>query len=280
MSADPSTARWRRYLDAVNFDEAPRPLRAPMEFAFVALRRFIAIEGAQQATVLAAQAFTSLIPLMVVAAAASPGSEDLADRMVERFGLKGDSAASMQQLFASAGTTQSAITWISIVILLLSALSFTRALQRIFQRAYGRKNDMIKDQQRGLAWLVCLGVWVTLLSPLHESLEDLGGIVFAVVVATVSGFLLWLGTPMLLLGERNWHLLAPGAAVSGFLGALLGVASSIYVPIAMEWSADKYGLIGVAFALQSWLLVAGFLIVIGAAIGATVVERVEARERP
>ena len=94
--------------------------------------------------------------------------------MVERFGLHGDSAESMQQLFASAGTTRSTITWISIVILMLSALSFTRALQRVFQRAYARKPDMIKDQQRGLAWLVCLGIWVTLLSPLHESLEDLG----------------------------------------------------------------------------------------------------------
>ena len=276
MSTDHSTARWRRYLDAVNFDEAPRPLRAIFEFAFVALRRFIAIEGAQQATLLGAQAFTSLIPLMVVAAAASPGEGDLADRMVERFGLHGDSAESMQQLFASAGTTRSTITWISIVILMLSALSFTRALQRIFQRAYARKPDMIKDQQRGLAWLVCLGIWVTLLSPLHESLEDLGGIVFAVLVATVSGFLLWLGTPMLLLGERDWRFLAPGALVSGFLGALLGVASSIYVPIAMDWSAEKYGLIGIAFALQSWLLVAGFVIVIGAVIGATVVERVAA----
>ena len=276
MSTDHSTARWRRYLGAVNFDEAPRPLRAIFEFAFVALRRFIAIEGAQQATLLGAQAFTSLIPLMVVAAAASPGDGDLADRMVERFGLHGDSAESMQQLFASAGTTRSTITWISIVILMLSALSFTRALQRIFQRAYARKPDMIKDQQRGLAWLVCLGIWVTLLSPLHESLEDLGGIVFAVVVATVSGFLLWLGTPMLLLGERDWRFLAPGALVSGFLGALLGVASSIYVPIAMDWSAEKYGLIGIAFALQSWLLVAGFVIVTGAVIGATVVERVAA----
>ena len=212
VSTDRSAARWRRYLDAVNFDEAPRPLRAAFEFAFVALRRFIAIEGAQQAIVLAAQAFTSLIPLMVVAAAASPGSEDLADRIVERFGLHGDSARSMQQLFATAGTTQSTITWISIVILMLSALSFTRALQRVFQRAYVRKPDMIQDQQRGLVWLVCLGIWVTLLSPLHESLEHLGGIVFAVLVATASGFLLWLGTPMLLLGERDWRCLAPGRA--------------------------------------------------------------------
>ena len=276
MPTDQSAPRWRRYLDSIDFDEAPPALRAPLEFAFVAMRRFISIEGAQQAIVLAAQAFTSLIPLMVVAAALSPGNEDLADRIVERFGLKGDSAESMQQLFASAGTTESAVTWISIVILLLSALSFTRALQRVFQRAYGRERDLVKDQQRGLAWLVCLGVWVTLLSPLHESLENLGGIVFAVAVATVSGFLLWLGTPMLLIGERDWRFLAPGALISGVLGALLGVASSIYVPIAMDWSAEKYGLIGIAFALQSWLLVAGFLIVIGAVIGATVVERVAA----
>jgi len=276
VPTDQSAPRWRRYLDSINFDEAPPALRAPLEFGFVAMRRFISIEGAQQAIVLAAQAFTSLIPLMVVAAALSPGNEDLADRIVERFGLKGDSAESMQQLFASAGTTESAVTWISVVILLLSALSFTRALQRVFQRAYGRERDLVKDQQRGLAWLVCLGVWVTLLSPLHESLENLGGIVFAVAVATVSGFLLWLGTPMLLIGERDWRFLAPGALISGVLGALLGVASSIYVPIAMDWSAEKYGLIGIAFALQSWLLVASFVIVIGAVIGATVVERVAA----
>ena len=79
-------------------------------------------------------------------------------------------------------------------------------------------------------------------------------------------------TPMLLLGERDWRWLVPGAAISGLLGALFGVASSIYVPIAMGWSADRYGLIGIAFALQSWLLVSAFMIVIGAVVGATVVE--------
>jgi membrane protein len=263
--------RWRQYLDSVTFEEAPGPLRAPLELCFHALRRFLANEGAQQATVLAAQAFTSLIPLMVVAVAFSPGSSDLADRIVERFGLEGDSANSVHQLFASAGTTESAVTWISIVILVLSALSFTRAIQRVFQRAYDREPELLKDQQRGLVWVLCLGVWVTLLAPLHESLEDLAGIVFAVLVSSVTGFFLWLATPMLLLGERDWRYLAPGAVVSGVLGALLSVASSIYVPILMDWSAEKYGLIGIAFALQSWLLVAGFMVVIGAVFGATVV---------
>jgi len=263
--------RWRQYLDSISFEEAPAPLRKPLELCLHALRRFLAIEGAQQATVIAAQAFTSLIPLLVVAAALSPGSSDMADRIVERFGLEGDSARSVHQLFASAGTTESAVTWISIVILVLSALSFTRAIQRVFQRAYDREPEGLKDQQRGLTWVLCLGVWVTLLSPLHESLEDLAGIIFAVLVSSATGFLLWLGTPMLLLGERDWRYLAPGALVSGLLGALLSVASSVYVPILMDWSAEKYGLIGIAFALQSWLLVAGFMVVIGAVFGATVV---------
>jgi membrane protein len=272
VAADRDQARWQRYLDSITFEESPRALREPLEFLLRALRKFLALEGAQQATVLAAQAFTSLIPLMVVAAAFSPGSGDLADRIVDRFGLEGESAKSVHQLFASAGETESTITWVSVIILVLSGLSFTRALQRVFQRAYDRPPEGLKDQQRGLVWVLCLGAWVTILAPLHESLEDVGGIVFAVALATGTGFLLWLATPMLLLGDRDWRRLAPGAAVLGLLGALLGVASSIYVPILMDWSADKYGLIGIAFALQSWLLVAGFVVVIGAVVGAVVVE--------
>jgi membrane protein len=262
----------RRYLDAVSFEEAPAPMRGPLEVVFLALRKFIAIEGSTQATVLGAQAFTSLIPFMVVAAAFAPGESDLADRIVDRFGLTGASAKSVHELFASAGTTESAVTWVSIVILLLSALSFTRALQKLFHQAYGYDSAGVKELSRGLGWVVGIAIYLAITSPLKGDLKDVGGIVFAVGLSTATGFVLWLGTPVLLLGERNWRRLVPGALVSGLLGALLGVASSIYVPILMDWSADKYGLIGIAFALQSWLLVFAFVVVIGAVIGATVVE--------
>jgi membrane protein len=120
-----------------------------------------------------------------------------------------------------------------------------------------------------------LVAWIAVSSPLKGALEDLGGIVVAVALSTLFGFVLWLATPMLLLGERDWRRLAPGALSSAVLGALLGVASSIYVPIAMTWSADRYGLIGIAFALQSWLLVVAFVVVVGAVVGATVVERAD-----
>jgi uncharacterized BrkB/YihY/UPF0761 family membrane protein len=52
----------------------------------------------------------------------------------------------------------------------------------------------------------------------------------------------------------------------------------IYAPILTERSVERYGLIGIAFTFQSWLLVFAFVIVLGAAACAAVIEAC-ARER-
>jgi membrane protein len=242
------------------------------DFGARSLRRFLDIEAAQQATVLAAQAFTSLIPFTVVAAALGPGDEELSDRIVERFSLDGSAERSVRSLFNDAGEVESAVTWVGLVILVLSALSFTRAMQRMFQRAYGQQPGGAREMWRGLVWLAGFAAWLTLSSALRDVFKDLGGVVLAVAVTGITGFVLWLTTPMILLGRLDWRRLAPGAVVSAVLGALAGVASAIYVPILMTWSAERYGLIGVAFSMQSWLLVIGFVAVIGAVVGAVASE--------
>jgi membrane protein len=246
--------------------------RGVADFGFRSLRRFVEVEGAQQATVIAAQAFTSLIPFLVIASALGPAEGDLGDRIVERFSLDGDSARSVQALFKDAGEVESTVTWVSVVILVLATLSFTRAMQRMFQRAYGRPPGGRSDLWRGLVWLAGFAVWIGVSSPLRDTLRDIGGLVLALGATGVTGFILWLWTPTILLGSIDWRRLVPGAVVSGVLGALVGVASGIYVPILMEWSADKYGLIGIAFSMQSWLLVIGFVAVIGAVVGAVASE--------
>jgi membrane protein len=242
------------------------------DFGLRSLRRFVDIEGAQHATVVAAQAFTSLIPFTVVAAALGPGDSDLGDRIVERFSLDGSAARSVQTLFNDAGEVESAVTWVSVAILVLSSLSFTRAMQRMFQRAYGEEPRGAKDLWRGLVWLAAFTAWITMSSVLRDEFRDVGGIVFALSITGVVGFALWLGSPIILLGRRDWHRLAPGAVVSAILNTLAGVSAAIYVPILMTWSADRYGLIGVAFTIQSYLLVLGFVAVIGAVVGAVVSE--------
>jgi membrane protein len=248
--------------------------RAITDFGERTLRRFLEVEGAQQATVLAAQAFTSLIPFLVVAAAFGPGEGDMGDRINDRFDLDGSAARSVDSLFNDSGEVTGAVTWVSVIILVLSATSFTRALQRMFQRAYQTDPGTWREAWRGLAWLAAFGLWIVVSSPLRNALADVGGVVFAIAVSTVFGFVVWLATPAILLGGMDWRRLLPGALVSATLGALLGAASEIYVPILLTWSADRYGLIGVAFSLQSWLLAAAFVVVIGAVVGAVASERI------
>ncbi len=246
---------------------------AVTDFGEQILRRFVQVEGAQQATVLAAQAFTSLIPFLVVGSAFGPGEGDTADRINDRFDLEGSAARSVEALFNDAGEVTGAVTWVSVIILVLSATSFTRALQRMFQRAYETEPGTWKEAWRGLAWLGAFGLWIVVSSPLRNALADVGGVVFAVAVSTVFGFAVWLATPVILLGSMNWRRLLPGALVSATLGGLLGAASGIYVPVVLTWSADRYGLIGVAFTFQSLLLAAAFVVVIGAVVGAVASER-------
>ena len=246
--------------------------RGVADFGLRSLRRFVTIEGAQLATIVAAQAFTSLIPFLVVASAFGPGDEDLADRIVERFSLDGSSARSVRSLFNSAGEVESAVTWVGVVILVLATLSFTRAMQRMFQRAYETTPGGPRDMWRGLVWLAGFAAWITVSSPLRDAFRDVGGLLVALTVSGVSGLVLWLWTPRILLGIPDWRRLLPGAIVSGILGALAAVASGIYIPILLKWSADKYGPIGIAFSMQSWLLVMAFVVVIGAVVGAVASE--------
>jgi membrane protein len=250
---------------------------ALVDFGEASFRRFLDIEGTMQATVLAAQAFTSLIPFMVVAAAFGPGEGDLSSRIVDRFDLSGSAAKSVRQLFNDAGQVESAVTWVSAIILILSGLSFTRALQRMYERSYGAPAGSWKKGWRGLAWLVGLAAWLSVSSPLREALSDVGGGLLALTASTALGFVLWLWTPSILLGNVGWRHLLPGAVISAVLGALLTAASGIYVPVLMSWSADRYGLIGVAFTFQSWLLAVGFVIVTGAVIGAIASEKLGER---
>src|SRR5918994_1845968 len=93
------------------------------------LRRFVEIEGTQHATVLGAQAFTWLIPFLVVAAVFAPRRRRSvgADRRSLR--ARGESARSVGALFADSGEVEGTLTVIS-VVLVLATLSFSRAIQR------------------------------------------------------------------------------------------------------------------------------------------------------
>jgi membrane protein len=245
------------------------------------LARLAEIGGVERGTVLGAQAFTALIPYLVVASALVPTSEDesFADTIIDRFDLQGRPADGVRALFASAGEVESGITLIGIGILLITVVSFARSLQNTYERSYGLEPSGVAGLPYSLLWIGVLALWLSLAS-IREEMQDWLGPLFAATVTLCFAFALWLWTPVILLGRRvAIRLLVPGAVVSAVLMTVLIYASAIYMPILIESAARRYGLIGIAFSLQGWLLTLSLVIVAGAVAGGVLSEDMAARER-
>ena len=79
----------------------------------------------------------------------------------------------------------------------------------------------------------------------------------------------WLAVSYFLLSRRRRvRQLVPGAVISAMVQLALGWATALYVPALIERQASRYGVIGVAFALVSWLVLVAGGIVVSAVMGA------------
>jgi len=95
------------------------------------LLRFRAVNGRDRAFVLASQAFTTVIPLLIVVGALAQhhASNLVANRFNNRFHLTGASAQALAQLFQRPPGTTGTITVLSLVVLLPSLVGLTRSLR-------------------------------------------------------------------------------------------------------------------------------------------------------
>lgn len=235
----------------------------------------MAIEFVDRSVALGSLAFTAAIPLGLVVAAVLPGTDRdaFAEALIDRFHLSGDAARSVQQVFAPADDVKQSLSIVGAVLVVIAALSFTRALQRVFERAWGLPSLGYRATPAGVTWLGAMIVWITVFGSLRSWLEGQGGPLLALVVAITFGAVAALWSPFLLLSRRvPWRRLVPTALLTAVASLGLSIASAVYMPTAVEESADRYGTIGIAIALVSWLVTIGFAIVLCAAIGAVLGE--------
>jgi membrane protein len=250
------------------------PLDAVVDLGRDWLARFVAVQGIDRSMAIAAYAYSALIPLLVVySSVISRGdSSRFGDTLVRRFGLSDGAAVSVHEAFAPAGAVESGVTALSVALLLVSALSFTRGLQRLYELAFGLPTRGIRNTKWGLLWIavVCLLTivrpWV--LGGLDGALETVGSLVVSLA--------LWLVTPYMLLGRRvRWLRLLPGATLSALGMAGIGIWSVIWMPHTISSSASHYGVIGVGFALLTWLFVVAVVIVVATTGGAMIADRID-----
>lgn len=244
-------------------------------FGRACLERLVAVEFVDRSIALASLTFTSLIPLGVVIGAVSPiDSDGFADALIRRFELTGSTADLVQSVFAPPGDVRSAVSIVGVVLLVGSALSFVRGLQRVYERAWRLPSLGVRATPTGLTWLVFVVVVVAVLIPVRTAIDEASGPVLSTIVVVATGTAIWLMTPFLLLARRvPWRALVPTGAITAVGMAALSAASVIYMPRAIASSAESYGPIGIAIALVSWLVGVGFVLVVAAVIGAVLGER-------
>jgi membrane protein len=229
------------------------------------LRWLLTLEVIDRSLVVGAQAFSALIPLLIVlASAGSKDGNSFADTLIRRFDLSGDAADAVRETFA-APAEGATLTVLGVLLVVYSALAFTRALQRTFELAWGLQRRGMRNTGYGLLWLCLLTAYVTLFGALQDWLPDR----LAAILGIGGSFALWLVSPYLLLARRvPWRTLIPQAALTAVGLVALSIGFAIYVPRAMSTSAEQFGAIGVAFTLLAVLWAAGFVIVCAAGIGA------------
>jgi membrane protein len=240
------------------------------------LGRLVEVRFLDRTVILAAQAFSAVLPLFIVVATISPHPEGDSPGayLARRLGLAAEDVSSLQAVAAPPPSARASIGVFSVVLALLTATSFARALQRSYELAWRLPRAGLRAAWRPLALVVGLALYIELLYlfgrlvrgvPAGTRLEDL--------VTFAGAWALWTGSGWILLGGRvRPRLLAAGGLLTAVGFAVLRRLSAFYLPTLVASSQQQYGFLGVAFTLYSWLSASAFIIVVATVVGAVLAE--------
>ena len=245
--------------------------RARESFLGRCVRRFLEIRGIDRSLVLASQAFTALIPLLILASTLAPTDQAnvISRTIVRKFGLTGDSAAAVEQLFHTPESGTGTLSVFSALLLVFSGVSFTRRLQGMYLDAWDREKPGIRGGLLAALGLVALLAEVLVLYGIRAAASTLPlDWLLTVPLAAATGLVLWTSIPYLLMNRQvHWRRLLSGGAVSAVATAAYGVATTVYMPGLVSRYTNEFGLFGITIAIIGWLLVIALVLVASASVG-------------
>jgi uncharacterized BrkB/YihY/UPF0761 family membrane protein len=256
------------------------------EFVLRVVSRFQKVAGFDRSIALASGALTAIIPLAIVTSTLSSplGGKGTADRIIERYDLTGGGAEAVKDIFSPASGTGTSLGIIGFLFLLVAVLSFSRAVQRLFEQTWELDSLSVRNTFNGLLWAGGLTVYVALTGALHAALGhgrlELTATLLAVPLSAV--FLIWTGW-MLSAKRIGRQELLPFGIVGSALLAVYAVGAAVYVPHLFSTYATRYGVIGAVFAIISALFCVMVVVVGSSAAGREVhdeLDRIRRGERP
>jgi uncharacterized BrkB/YihY/UPF0761 family membrane protein len=256
------------------------------EFVLRVVSRFQKIAGFDRAIALASGALTATIPLAIFtsAIATSLGGKGTADRIIDRYELTGGGAEAVRDIFAPPSGSSTSLGILGFLFLMVAVLSFTRAVQRLFEQTWELEPLSVRNTFNGLLWVGGLVAYLTASGVIHgvlgRSRLELSAALLSAPLAAV--FLVWSG----------WVLSAKRIARRtllpfGLLGAVMltvySVGASVYVPHLFSTYSTRYGVIGAVFAMISALFCVMVVTVGSAAAGREIddeLARIRRGEKP
>jgi uncharacterized BrkB/YihY/UPF0761 family membrane protein len=255
-------------------------------FVLRAVNRFQKIAAFDRAVALASSALTASVAVLILVGAIVPdvSGSDLADRIIRRYGLTGGGADAVRDVFSVPDGATGSVGVIGGVFLLVAALSFTRAVQRLFEQAWDLKPLSVRNTVNDLRWLVAFTLYLAVTGWIHAVLGVGRLELLAALVALPLVFLFfWWSGRVLTAGRLAWHSLLPFAVIAAILTTAYSIAATVYVPDMFSVYATRYGVIGAVFAMISSLFCAMLVVVASAAVGREVADelgRIRRGERP
>lgn len=229
------------------------------------------LEIFDRAMTLAAQAFTSVLPILILLATLRPGdSGTLGSHLADTLQLSDEARASLTQSLPANADARSAFGLIGILVVVISATSFSRALTRTYAKAWS------VDRPTGVAgawrWVaVVIGVALAAYT-IYGTRRVLDTAQYAGLLESLASALLmgglWLWVPWLLMaGTLSVRRLLPSAVLMGIAAPLINIGAGIYLPRAFNAAARQFGGLGIAFTYLSWLFVLGFILIVTIVVG-------------
>lgn len=224
------------------------------------VREMLSVDVRDRIFGMTGQAFLSLIPILIIfSTAISEGDgESIAALVNSRLGLSGATAETVKTLFTNPVTTGTSASFISAALLLLSLNSFTRTMRRSVERPWGLSKSGVRGQFAGLLGVLLLIVMFPVLVAVGSDWLPGGAVATATVlllkIIVAGGF--WLAiTYVLSTGRISPRHLWPGALAGGIAQTGAGWWTVTFLPEILAKDASRYGVIGVALAILSWLVV-------------------------
>ncbi|MFF1797299.1 YhjD/YihY/BrkB family envelope integrity protein, partial [Kitasatospora sp. NPDC058263] len=212
--------------------------------------------GFDRSMALAAGALAATVPLSILTGGvlARTGHADTAERIIGRYQLTGEGADAIRQVFAPSSGTTATIGVFGAVFLVISVLSFARAVQRLFEQTWELRPLSVRNTLNDLWWVAGLTGYLMATGLVYGFLGrgrlQLGAA--AAEAPVTAAFLVW-GGWILTARRVAWRALLPFGVVGGVLAAVYSVGATVYLPHLFSSSAARYGAVGAVFATLSGL---------------------------